>query len=148
MIKDIKNPFSREFFSFSIFAFNVEEEKGLIITKPNTTFITLNLPYKWKMIPYEEWLCLVHMSGNNVNVWMMMVTTCDENIQQWEWKGSYSAEYIKNHKFAFGDGIPNEKVVLLQTLYRELWYDLQGGELGAHMYPTTSSFKMYMDGNF
>ncbi|KAH0450010.1 hypothetical protein IEQ34_020702 [Dendrobium chrysotoxum] len=128
IINDIQNP-NVEFSSFSIFAFNVEEERGIIITKPETTFTTSNQPYEWRMIPYEEWLILVHMSGDNINVWMMMVTTCDEKIQQWEWKGSYSAEYIKNHKFAFGDGIPDKKVVLLETLYRELWFNLQGGEL-------------------
>ncbi|KAH0451094.1 hypothetical protein IEQ34_021786 [Dendrobium chrysotoxum] len=141
MINDIQNP-NAGFSSFSIFAFDVEEEKGIIIAKPETTFITSNQPYEWRMIPYEEWLCLVHINGNNINVWMIMVTTCDENIQQWEWKGSYSTQYIKNHKFAFGDGLPDKKVVLLETLYRELWYNLQGGELVSYMYPPTSVFRI------
>ncbi|PKU86088.1 hypothetical protein MA16_Dca001919 [Dendrobium catenatum] len=120
-IKDLHNPVGTFNSSFSIFAFNVEEEKGLIITKPETKFINCENQNKWRIIPFGQWLCLVHMSDNNINVWMLMVTTCDDNIQQWEWKGSYSAKYIKNHKFAFGDGIPNEKVVFLETLYRELW---------------------------
>ncbi|PKU60549.1 hypothetical protein MA16_Dca028374 [Dendrobium catenatum] len=149
MIKDFHNLVGTFNSSFSIFAFNVEEEKGLIITKPETKFINCGNRYEWRMIPFGQWLCLVHMSDNNINVWMLMVTTCDDNIQQWEWKGSYSEKYIKNHKFAFGDGIPNEKVVFLETLYRELWLDLEEPVLREnYMYALTSNFKMYMDENF
>ncbi|KAH0463376.1 hypothetical protein IEQ34_007958 [Dendrobium chrysotoxum] len=171
IVERIQNP-SVNVSSCSVFEFNVEEEKGRIIKGPEVTFITPNQVYKWKMVPYQERLCLVYMSDEIINVWMMLVGTSNENIHQWEWKGSYSTHYIKNYKFTFEVDTPNQKVVLLETLYRELWYDLHERDmldisimayqflgylwmydlhkrdLVGYIYPRTSILRISMDGNF
>ncbi|KAH0463375.1 hypothetical protein IEQ34_007957 [Dendrobium chrysotoxum] len=141
----IQNP-RVDFSSCSVFAFDVKEEKGRILKGPEVKFITSNQVYEWRMIPYQERLCLVYMSNENINVWMMF--TSDDNIHQWEWKGSYSTHYIKNYKFTFEDDTPNQKVVLLETLHRELWYDLHKRDLVGYIYPRTSILRISMDGNF
>ncbi|KAL0912850.1 hypothetical protein M5K25_016262 [Dendrobium thyrsiflorum] len=72
-----------DFYSCIVFAFNVEEEIGKIITGPNATFITSNKPWEWRMVPFDERLCLVHMIDDDINVWMMMVVATNENVQRY-----------------------------------------------------------------
>ncbi|KAK8936093.1 hypothetical protein KSP39_PZI012978 [Platanthera zijinensis] len=105
--------------TFTIFAFDVNAEQGRIITGPDEAVDLSHWPWKWEMIACEDMLYLVQILEKEMEVWMMTETAGEP--PGWERKGRVSFRRLKNHAFAFEDGISDHQVALLETLYREFW---------------------------